>query len=102
VKKAVAAARRYGRAVARGDHGRAAKLSPAPRRLAWALAWDLSPLRPDAFMTMDAQLWTEAVELRAAYEDGVAQGSEGEAMREQVRRRAEALTARPSGTEFSG
>ncbi len=83
------------------NQGHAARLPPSPRRLAWALAWDLSPLRPDAFMAMDAQLWTEAVELRAAYEDGMAQGIEEESMREQVRKRAEALTAGSKRTEFS-
>ena len=62
-----------------------------PVRLRWALAWDLSPLRPDAFMAMDAQLWTEAVELRTAYDEGLEQGVEEAEMRERVRARAEAM-----------
>jgi hypothetical protein len=67
---------------------------PRPtRRLAWALAWDLSPPRPDAFMAMDAQLWTEAVELRAAYEEGLLLAQAEVEMRERIQERGRSLSS---------
>lgn len=45
-------------------------------------------------MAMDAQLWTEAVELREAYEEGLAQVAEDSEMRERLARRARELSER--------
>jgi hypothetical protein len=43
--------------------------------------FDLSPLRPDEYMRMDARLWTEAVVLRNAANEGLQDAhSEGKAV----------------------
>lgn len=43
---------------------------PAPPELDLVLWYDLSPMRPDEYAATNAWRWTEAVTLRAAFEQG--------------------------------
>jgi hypothetical protein len=42
-----------------------------PIELYRALSWDLSPLRPWEYWQVDQAEWTEAIQVRIAYQDGV-------------------------------
>ena len=60
------------------------KLPEAPEGLQEAMWFDLSPLRPDEYDAMNANRWTEAVQLRNAYQTGLEDAANEAKAREQA------------------
>lgn len=48
------------------------ELPPFPEGLGHYLGWDLGPVRPWEWWDIDAEEWTEAQEVQAAWKQGIA------------------------------